>query len=320
MEHELDDKANRILSIYTRLKEGRIIYKAKECAAYGVNPRTIQRDIADIQTFLQNQVNENGEIQEIKFDRKLGGYRLETKVEGQLKPRELLAVCKVLLESRSLVKEEMFPILNKLIRTCSEEEDRRLLRDYIRNEMHHYVELRHGKKILEQMWDLECAVREQRLIRVCYRKLKHKEQVERTLKPVGIMFADFYYYLTAFIEDIDREAAFQNPDDIFPTIYRIDRLEKVEILDEHFSIPYAERFEEGEFRKRVQFMYGGRLQRVKFQYFGADIDAVLDRLPTAQIVAEEDGVYTVSAEVFGNGIEMWMRSQGDNVKRVSQTE
>jgi hypothetical protein len=60
-------------------------------------------------------------------------------------------------------------------------------------------------------------------------------------------------------------------------------------------------------------MYGGKLQRVKFRYSGTDIDAVLDRLPTAEVVSEDNGVYTVEAEVFGRGIEMWFRSQGDNV-------
>lgn len=29
---------------------------------------------------------------------------------------------------------------------------------------------------------------------------------------------------------------------------------------------------------------------------------------------EEDGVYTISAEVFGKGIDMWLRSQGDLMK------
>jgi hypothetical protein len=63
-------------------------------------------------------------------------------------------------------------------------------------------------------------------------------------------------------------------------------------------------------------MYGGRLQKVKFQYSGTDIDAILDRLPTAEIIDEQDGVYTVSAEVFGTGINMWLRSQGDYVKVI----
>ena len=63
-------------------------------------------------------------------------------------------------------------------------------------------------------------------------------------------------------------------------------------------------------------MYGGKLQKIKFKYFGADIDAILDRLPTAQILSEEDGIYTVQAEVFGKGIDMWIRSQGDMIEMV----
>lgn len=72
-----------------------------------------------------------------------------------------------------------------------------------------------------------------------------------------------------------------------------------------------ERFEEGEFRKRIQFMYGGRLRKVRFKYSGESVEAVLDRLPTARVLGEEDGIYLVEAEVFGKGIDMWVRSQGE---------
>ena len=60
-------------------------------------------------------------------------------------------------------------------------------------------------------------------------------------------------------------------------------------------------------------MYGGKLQKIRFKYSGPDVDSVLDRLPTAKILKEEDGAYTISAEVFGKGVEMWIRSQGDMV-------
>ena len=63
-------------------------------------------------------------------------------------------------------------------------------------------------------------------------------------------------------------------------------------------------------------MYGGKLQRVKFLYKGDSLEAVLDRLPTAKILNEEDGVYTISAEVFGKGIDMWLKSQGDLVEII----
>ena len=64
-------------------------------------------------------------------------------------------------------------------------------------------------------------------------------------------------------------------------------------------------------------MYGGKLQRVKFRYYGDNIENVQDRLPTAKILSEENGVYTISAEVFGSGIDMWLRSQGDEIERLN---
>lgn len=313
MKKTADDKSERVLSIYSRLREGQIIYKDEESSRYGVAQRTIQRDISDIQCFLQTQSHDTGEVQEIVYDRNKGGYLLETKIRKHMESGEVLAACKILLESRALLKDEMFPIINKLVDTCNNEEKKRL-KEYIGNEMYHYEELHHGKKLLERLWRLESAVKGQWYIRIRYKKLTDSIEVVRKIKPVGVMFSEFYFYLTAYIEDIDRDKEFQNPNDIFPTIYRVDRLEEVMILEEHFSIPYAERFEEGEFRKRIQFMYGGRLQKIKFQYTGTDISAVLDRLPTAVIESEKEGRYIVKAEVFGKGIDMWLRSQGQVVK------
>ena len=308
-----EDKAERVLSIYTRLMQGQIINKEEESLKFGVATRTIQRHIADINHFLSGQCNETGEIKEVIYDAKAGGYRLETKVQNQLVPEELLAVCKVLLESRALVKEEMFPIINKLLSACGAEQDRKRIKDYIGNEMIHYVELHHHKKLVKILWELEKAVKEQCYVEICYKKLKNTQLVKRKVKPVGIMFSEFYYYLTAFIEDIDKEKEFQNPDDLFPTIYRVDRLADIKVLDEHFPIPYRERFEEGEFRKRIQFMYGGRLRKIRFKYKGSSLESILDRLPTAKVIKEEGGEVLVQAEVFGDGVDRWIRSQGSDI-------
>ncbi len=133
------------------------------------------------------------------------------------------------------------------------------------------------------------------------------------------MFSEFYFYLTAYIEGIDKEKAFQNPKDTFPTIYRVDRLDGVKLLDEHFSIPYRERFEEGEFRKRVQFMYGGRLRRIRFKYKGNSLESILDRLPTAKIIKEEDDGLIIQTEVFGDGVDKWIQSQGDYITDIKST-
>lgn len=127
------------------------------------------------------------------------------------------------------------------------------------------------------------------------------------------MFSEYYFYLTAFLED---KTTFENPDDLFPTIYRIDRIQSFKVLDEHFRVPYKDRFQEGEFRKRVQFMYGGKLKQIKFRYTGLSIEAVLDRLPTAKVVEQENNCWIIEAEVFGKGIDAWLLSQGHAIDEV----
>ena len=112
---------------------------------------------------------------------------------------------------------------------------------------------------------------------------------------------------------MEDKSDFDNPDDLLPTIYRIDRIRSVKVLNEHFRVLYAKRFEEGEFRKRVQFMYGGRLEHNRFRYTGPSLEAVLDRLPTAQVLSEDAGGWLISAEVLGKGIDMWLKSQGEYV-------
>ena len=186
------------------------------------------------------------------------------------------------------------------------------VKQIIANEQLHYIEPHHGKALSARLWAIGEAMQAHRVIQISY-CTQSGEIKRRTLQPVGLMFSEYYFYLTAFIEDIDKEAHFENADDLFPTIYRVDRIKSMKILNRRFSVPYSQRFSEGEFRKRVQFMYGGKLQTVRFIYRGPSVEAVLDRLPTAEILREKDGEYEIRAEVFGKGIEMWLRSQGDYI-------
>ena len=39
------------------------------------------------------------------------------------------------------------------------------------------------------------------------------------------------------------------------------------------------------------------------------MEAVLDRLPTAEIMRKEGDTYIMKAEVFGKGAEMWLKGQ-----------
>ena len=68
------DKIGRILSIYTKLINGYTIGKAKEAQKYGVNERSIQRDIEDIRAYLANDSSNSGCINTIIYDRFHKGY------------------------------------------------------------------------------------------------------------------------------------------------------------------------------------------------------------------------------------------------------
>lgn len=316
MENIKSVKIERVLGIYTKLMNGYLVNKAEEAVNYGVNERSIQRDIDDIRNYLEADGERVGCINSVIYDRVGKGYRLEQIYKMKFSNSEILALCKILLDSRAFTKKEMTGMLDKLISCCVPKANQQFVSDLISNEAFHYVEPRHKTKFIDTMWDIGQAIRGCNYIEVDYTRMKDRAVVKRKLKPVAIMFSEYYFYLTAFIDDEEIRKDFYVINDSFPTIYRIDRIKNLHILDEKFHIPYSNRFEEGEFRKRIQFMYGGKLQKVKFEYFGTDIDAVLDRLPTAQVLSEEDGIYTVSAEVFGKGIEMWLKSQGDLIRIV----
>ncbi len=310
MEQIPEAKSARLLSIYARLLSGQTLGKAELAVEYNVTTRSIQRDIESLRYFLADQ----GLAQDVVFDRTAKGYRLANIIPKGLSNSEILAVCKILLESRSMRKDEMLPILDKLIDCAVPKESQKAVKSLIANEQRHYMEPHHHQPILNGLWEIGQAVKNRQIIQIEYERMKEPKLVSRRVQPVGIMFSEYYFYLTAFLE---KRENFETPEDLFPTIYRIDRIRSFQVLNEHFQLPYRDRFEEGEFRKRVQFMYGGKLETIRFRYTGPSLEAVLDRLPTARVIAQDEEGWMISAEVFGKGIDMWLRSQGDYVKDVN---
>ncbi len=309
----MDKKVERIISLYNRVLEGEVLVKADEASRYGVNERSIQRDIEDIRAYFANDPESN---RELIYDRNKKGYVLVQNSKKMFTNSEILTICKILLESRSLTKEEMYPIIDKLLQCCVPYKNYRQVADLISNEKFYYLEPHHGKKFIDNMWDISCAVYEHRKMRIHYQKLKEAEKVIRLIQPVGIMFSEYYFYLCAYMC-----ASEEKPDVLkrpFPTIYRIDRIAEYEILDEHFRVPYTERFQEGEFRKRIQFMFGGELRTIKFKYKGISIESVLDRFPTAEILEHDDSGWTIKAEVYGDGIDIWIQGQGNIIEMIEE--
>ena len=304
-------KNQRILDIYLRLLNNKEVNRKKLAQEYEVSERSIHRDISDLRTFLLS----TNDLSEIIYDDRTNGYILQNEDNQKLTNSEILAVCKILLDSRAFLKTEMTGIIDKLIKQCVPKESYLKVSKLIENEKFHYIELQHKKEFLESLWEIGEAVQKHLKIEIEYERTD-KTVVKRTILPVGIMFSEYYFYVLAHIDGIDKEKYFENKDDVFPTIYRIDRIQNFKVSEEHFPIPYKDRFEEGEFRKRVQFMTGGKLRKLKFKYFGNSLEAVLDKIPTAQVIDKIENGYVISAEVFGNGIDKWILSQGKDVELI----
>ena len=97
------DDANRslrVLTIYSGLSNGKVLRKKELADKYGTSERTIQRDISDIQRFFAENAVENGEVNEVIYDIKKGGYRLEQISKMKFTNSEVLAISKILLDSR----------------------------------------------------------------------------------------------------------------------------------------------------------------------------------------------------------------------------
>ena len=305
---EIDFKENkgfRLLQLYERLSRGEVVCKAELAQKFAVTDKTIQRDIEELRSYLAETRTDEGEAS-IVYERRRGGYLLTHAASEWLTNEDVLAVCKILLESRAFCKEELDALLKKLLRQTAPH-DREQVGKIIRSEQHFYVPLRHGKKLLSAIWELSQHMTAQHTIRISYCRQDGSERTHE-VNPVAIMFSEYYFYRIAYLADGRKE---------FQTIFRIDRIARFAPTGASFRVVHRRKFSDGEFRKRIQFMYAGELRRVTFDYSGASVEAVLDRLPTARIISQKDGVYRITAEVYGNGIDMWLRSQGSVVKVVN---
>lgn len=308
-------KNARTLDMYVRFCEGKIINKKQEAVHFGVDERSIQRDIDDIRAFLcDRNEGDNPDARKIIYDRREEGYMMTGVEESLMSNDEILAVSKILLESRAFTKKEIDNILDKMIAGCVPYKNMKLVTELISNEKYHYVELKHQSVVKDKLWHLGEEIKECNLIEIVYGKqVSAKESVKRIVRPVAIIFSEYYFYLNAFIMEKNEDGTYQQQYD-YPAIFRVDRIVKYREIGEKFKIAYADRFEEGEFRKRVQFMFPGALTRIQLKYTGRNVEAILDRLPTAKIISQDTTGSVIEAEVYGKGILMWLLSQGNAIE------
>lgn len=311
---ERKSKNYRMIDLYVRFCEGKPVNKSDEAKKFGIKERSLQRDIDDIRAFLDERCIEASDMRTIVYDRRKKAYVMKGAAPTMMENDEILAVSKIILASRAFSKKELREILEKMINACAPKDNMKLVKELISNEEYHYVELNRKCDIEKTIWDIAVSIHNHNLVRIEYEKANETDKTtSRMIEPIAIMFSEYYFYLNAFIVEKNESGKYVHKYD-YPAIFRIDRLNSYKATDEKDNTLCTKRFEEGELRKRIQFMYAGKLLNIKLKYSGKNPEPILDRLPTAKIVEQKADAYIIEAEVYGNGIIMWLLSQGSKVE------
>lgn len=104
----------------------------------------------------------------------------------------------------------------------------------------------------------------------------------------------------------------------YPAFFRLDRILTVEKTDEHYNPRLFSDYNMGKMKQCIQFMYAGRLLRVRLRCENRALEAVRDRLPNHRIVAREEGHTILQAKVFGEGFCRWILQYGRSVEEWSR--
>lgn len=298
------EKKSRLLDIFYRAIRGEKIKVAALAGEYEVSEKSISRDISEIKLFLSDNPEQFVGV-EFVYDYAEKAYRLE--FDHFLLSKELFSVVKMLIGCRGYSKEELLEIVDKL-RKFTTEEDRLLLNQLIQNELYHYQEVRHDcASVIDNLWKLTGCINEQREITIRYFKM-NRQQVERRIQPVAIMFSEYYFYLIAFRTDME---------ETIPLYFRADRIVQIVEHRTTFVKENRHRFNEGELRKQIQFMQPGELRKIMFEFTGPSVQAILDKIPTAKVVGKNGKAKIIEAETYGKGINMFLLSQGHHVKAIA---
>lgn len=298
-------KQYRVLEIFFRALRGEDISVQKLADEYGVSTKSISRNIADLKAFLADNRELVGNT-ELEYSHKDKCYRLF--MDEFLSSKELFALVEVMIGARAFSRDELLILVDKLKRFTTGE-DKTKLAELIRKELYHYPEVKHDcESVQDRLWQIINCITEKKEISIEYYRMDRKWVTHR-LRPASVMFTDYYFYLIAFMSEGKTEK---------PYYFRLDRIKSVTEHRKKFESNDIPGFDEGELRKRSLFMWPGELRTIRFEFSGPSVQAVLDKLPTAKIIERlGNNKYLIEAEVYGNGIKMWLLSQGSWAKVIA---
>ena len=305
---EKEIKTGRLMELFIRALKGEALSVKELSEEYGVSTRSITRDINDLKAFLSDNQDILG-YAELEYSGKDHNYNL--RMDSFLSNKELLSITKVLIGCRVFSNQDLLEIIKKL-KSHTTPADRMRLEKIIQKEIYHYNEVKSDtNSLIDNIWTLTDCIERRNEISITYYKM-NRTKVKRRIKPVSILFSEYYFYMIAYKCDTDTPNT--------PFYFRIDRITDIVVHREKFTLSKEQNVDEGLLRQKSQFMWPGKSRRIRFEFIGPSVQAILDRIPTAKIVDSQPGKSIIEAEVFGTGIKMFLLSQGAWVKVLAPAE
>ena len=295
------------MQIFFRVLRGEKLSVQNLANEYNVSTKSISRDINDIKAFLSAHRNLVGNT-ELEYSHQEKCYYLF--MDEFLTNKELFSLIEVLIGSRAFSKMELLKLVEKM-KQFTTPKDRLKLNELIRKELYNYIEIKHAcKSVQATLWQLINCITDKREISIEYYRMDRKLVTHR-IRPASVMFTDYYFYLIAF----NTEGTLDKP-----LYFRVDRIKYITEHRKNLIGVEVPEFDEGLLRQRSLFMWPGKLRTIRFEFTGSAIQAVIDKLSTARVIEQNGRIYTVEADVYGDGIKMWLLSQGHRIKVIYPTD
>ena len=297
-------KQDRVLELFFRGLRGEGISVKNMADEYKVSTKSISRYINDLKAFLSNHRDLVGNT-ELQYSYQDKCYHLI--MDEFLTNKELFSLIEVLIGVRAFSKIELLTFIKKMKRFTTPEE-RTKLNELIRKELYCYPDIKHDcESVQDILWQLANCITEKREITIEYYRADRKWVTHR-LRPSAVMFSDLYFYMIAFSAESGADKSLY---------FRVDRIKRLIEHRKRFSSRDVPDFDEGSLRQHSLFMWPGKQRTIRFEFNSSAVQAALDRLPTARIIERKGKTYVVEANVYGDGIKMWLLSQGHRVKVIA---
>lgn len=286
----------RIMELFFRLYQGEHVDFPAEAAHYDCSDRTMTRDKAVLADALARD-----QTFHLAYDGPTHATYLDR--SDQLTVEEVVALVKMVIGTRALSTEEMHQTVTHLLALMSLA-DRKRIKQMITTTMAHYVPVGHSQNLLTRLAQFTTAITNKQLVQFTYQSsVKNAKPHQQTGQPLSLYFADFYFYVVMYLDQVDKS-----------TVFRLDRFLTVRPLVDQVGVPADKKVDEGAMRNKTYLLNGGHELHYRFRYWGYPQTA-LDKLPKSKLVQQfKDGSVEIEGDMFSQGALLWVLGQGALIK------